>query len=48
MEDKDEKIKEEFYLKLEKLHDFLNTNDIKMIIRDINAKVGKKNIYKGT
>lgn len=47
-EDKDEETKKEFYLKLERLYDSLPTNDIKMVIGDMNAKIAKENIYKGT
>lgn len=47
-ENKEEETKEEFYLKLERLYDSLPTNDIKIVVGDMNAKIGKENIYKGT
>jgi hypothetical protein len=48
MEDRDETEKEEFYNHLERTYDTAPSNDIKMIIGDLNAKLGKKEIYKDT
>jgi exonuclease III len=47
-EDKDEAEKDEFYNQLERSYDSAPSNDIKMIIGDLNAKLGKEEIYKGT
>jgi hypothetical protein len=48
MEDKDETEKDEFYSQPERTYDSAPSNDIKMIIGDLNAKLGKEEIYKGT
>jgi hypothetical protein len=45
-EDKEEEENEEFYEKLERAYDKLPANDIRIIVRDINAKTGKENILR--
>jgi hypothetical protein len=45
-EDKDET--EEFYCQLKRTYGSVPSNDIKIIIGDLNAKLGKEEIYKGT
>ena len=47
-EEKDENIKDEFYDKLGRIFDSLPSNDIKIIMGDLNAKIGKEEIYQGT
>ena len=47
-EDQDEILKTEFYQKLEQIYDSAPRNDIKMIIGDMNAKIGKEEEYIGT
>jgi len=46
--EKREEIKEEFYSLLEQNINEIATSDIKKILGDFNAKVGKENIYKPT
>ena len=46
--EKREEIKEEFYSLLEQNINQIATSDIKKILGDFNAKVGKENIYKPT
>jgi hypothetical protein len=41
-EDKDETEKDEFYSQLERTYGSAPFNDIKMIIEDLNAKLGKE------
>ncbi|CAL1685092.1 unnamed protein product [Lasius platythorax] len=41
-EDKDDLTKEDFYLKLEQVYDTAPSNDIKILIGDLNAKIGKE------
>jgi len=43
-----EKVKEEFYNILEQNINQIINSDSKIILRDINAKVGKEDIYKPT
>jgi exonuclease III len=47
-EDKDETEKDEFYSQLQRTYDSAPSKDIKAIIGDLNAKLGKEEIYKGT
>jgi endonuclease/exonuclease/phosphatase family metal-dependent hydrolase/ribosomal protein S28E/S33 len=47
-EDKDDDIKDEFYSLLEYTYDSLPSNDMKIVLGDFNAKVGKEETYKGT
>jgi exonuclease III len=47
-EDKDETEKDGFYNQLERTYDSAPSNDIKIIIGDLNAKLGKEEIYKDT
>ena len=41
-DEKDEDIKAEFYQLLEKIYDTAPKNDIKLIMGDMNAKIGKR------
>lgn len=41
-EDKDDLTKENFYLKLEQAYNATPSNDIKIVIGDLNAKIGKE------
>jgi hypothetical protein len=47
-EDKEELVKDEFYQNLEKAYDAAPSNDIKMAIGDLNAKIGRDEMYIGT
>lgn len=47
-EDKAEQIKEDFYIKLDAVYDQIPSNDIKILLGDMNAKIGKEEVYKGT
>jgi hypothetical protein len=47
-EDKDETNKDEFYSQLGRTYDSAPSNDIKIIIGDLNANLGKEEMYKGT
>ena len=47
-DEKDEDIKAEFYQLLEKIYDTAPKNDIKLIMGDMNAKIGKEDAYLGT
>lgn len=44
-EDKVDEDKELFYEELENAYDSCRANDIKIVIGDINAKIGKEEIY---
>ncbi|XP_039297365.1 uncharacterized protein LOC120354375 [Nilaparvata lugens] len=44
-EDKDEAVKDEFYCKLEQTYNSMPSNDIKMILGDMNAKIGKEMVF---
>jgi endonuclease/exonuclease/phosphatase family metal-dependent hydrolase len=46
-EEKVEYIKDDFYQTLEHISNALPQNDIKLIVGDFNAKIGKEEIYKG-
>jgi len=39
--------KEAFYQKVEEIYDSFRSNDIKIVLRDWNAKVGREEIYQG-
>jgi hypothetical protein len=43
---KQEDIKDQFYERLERIHDGIPRNDIKIILGDFNAKIGKKVMYR--
>ncbi|RNL66056.1 hypothetical protein D7I40_24495, partial [Citrobacter sp. MH181794] len=45
-EDKEELVKDQFYQTLERIYDALPNYDIKMVLGDLNAKVGRETIYK--
>lgn len=47
-EEIDEETKEIFYQELEQAYNRLFSNDIKIIVGDANAKIGKEEIYFGT
>jgi len=47
-EDKDEDIQSEFYEDLERVYNKLTTNNIKIILGDFNAKIGRESILKPT
>jgi exonuclease III len=47
-EDKEELVKDEFYQNLEKAYDAAPSNDIKMVIGDVNARIGRDETYIGT
>jgi hypothetical protein len=47
-EDKEELFNDEFYRKLENAYDTAPSNDIKMVIGDLNAKIGRDETYIGT
>jgi hypothetical protein len=46
-EDKEEEEKDQFYYLLNRTYDKAPSNDIKMVIGYLNAKIGKEGIYKG-
>ena len=46
-EEKEEIEKEVFYQKVEEVYDSCPSNDIKIVLGDLNAKVGKEEIYQG-
>jgi endonuclease/exonuclease/phosphatase family metal-dependent hydrolase len=46
-EEKEEIEKEDFYQNLEEVYDSCPSNDIKIVLGDLNAKVGKEEIYQG-
>ncbi|CAH0552542.1 unnamed protein product [Brassicogethes aeneus] len=45
-EEKDEEIKNEFYERLETIMNNITDGDIKIIMGDANAKIGKEDIYR--
>lgn len=45
-EEKDDMTKENFYQELRKVYDTISSNDIKLVIGDLNAKIGWEPIYK--
>ena len=47
-EDKDEDMKDDFYEKLQRIYDRSPARDIKIILGDLNAKVGREIIYRPT
>ena len=47
-EDKDIEVKEQFYQQLERVYDSIPGNDVKLILGDLNAKIGKEKEYGGT
>ena len=47
-EDKDEETKDEFYGEFERTYDKFSTYDVEIILGDLNAKIGKKEIYRST
>ncbi|CAH1111657.1 unnamed protein product [Psylliodes chrysocephalus] len=47
-EDKEEEEKEEFYEHIEQIYNKIPRYDIKILIGDFNAKIGKETIYKPT
>ena len=46
-EEKEELEKEAFYQKIEEVYDSCPSNNIKIVLRDWNAKVGREEIYQG-
>jgi hypothetical protein len=46
-EEKEEIEKEAFYQQVEEVYDSCPSNDIKVVLGDMNAKVGKEGIYQG-
>lgn len=44
IEDVDEEIKDEFYVRLQEVLDKRNKYDMLVIIRDMNVKVGEENV----
>lgn len=44
-EDKDEEVKDAFYSQLARTYEALPSNDIKIVIGDFNAKIGKEEMY---
>ena len=46
-EEKEETEKEAFYHKVEEIYDSCPSNDIKIVLGDLNAKVGREEIYQG-
>jgi hypothetical protein len=46
-EQKEEMEKEAFYQKVEEVYDSCPSNDIKIVLGDWNAKVGREKIYQG-
>ena len=46
-EEKEETEKEAFYQKVEEIYDLCPSNDIKILLGDLNAKVGKEEIFQG-
>jgi hypothetical protein len=47
-EDKEDSVKDNFYERLEREYNAIPSNDIKIIVGDLNAKVSQEEIYKGT
>jgi hypothetical protein len=47
-EDKEGEEKDQFYYLLNRTYNKTPSNDIKMVIGDLNAKIGKQGIYHGT
>jgi exonuclease III len=45
-EEKEEDIKDQFYERLERTYDEIPRNDIKIILGDFNAKIGKEVMYR--
>jgi exonuclease III len=46
--DKDELIKDQFCYKLEQAYETIPSNDVKIIVGDLNAQVGKEEASQGT
>jgi len=44
--EKDEEEKEKFYEDLQKIHNKIPKHDIVIIMGDLNAKIGKEEVYK--
>ncbi|KAI8115055.1 Craniofacial development protein 2 [Lucilia cuprina] len=44
-EDKDEVAKNRFYDRLDELYDRCPKNDVKIVLGDVNAKIGKENVF---
>jgi hypothetical protein len=44
--DKEETIKDTFYYTVECIYDSLPSNDIKIILGDLNAKIGREPIHR--
>jgi hypothetical protein len=47
-EDKGDDVKDRFYKELQHVFEQFSKNDIKILLRDFNAKVGRENIFKPT
>lgn len=45
-EDKEEITKKEFYQRLERAYDSISTNNVRVVLGDLNAKIGKEPVYK--
>ena len=48
IEEKEESIEDQFYAKLEQIYDSSPSNDVKIIIGDMNAQIGKEDVFQGT
>ncbi|PNF31855.1 hypothetical protein B7P43_G08920 [Cryptotermes secundus] len=46
-EEKEEEVKDYFYQQMEETYDSIPSNDIKVILGDLNAKIGKEKEYRG-
>jgi hypothetical protein len=45
--EKEEEVKDYFYQQMEETYDSIPSNDIKVILGDLNAKIGKEKEYRG-
>jgi hypothetical protein len=45
-EESDDVDKDRFYQTVERAYDPISNNDIKMVIEDLNAKLGREDVYK--
>jgi hypothetical protein len=46
-EESDDVDKDRFYQSMKRAYDSIPNNDIKMVIGDLNAKLGREDVYKG-
>jgi len=47
-EEKEEMVKDELYQTLQRTYDKIPTNDIKIVLEDLNSKIGKEVEYEPT